>query len=359
MPGASCSVGSAREMTIGSALWYMPIHMCIWAWSCTHTHTHTHTASMLSWWPFFSLLCPDYPQSNLPALYQLYFHVAWPFVDYLFTPQLHPIRFQKLFLVVQSPTPALPCSVLRSSKALSLSFLICRMKLFWNLKLRSFQNHLRVSAVRSWPLGNHMGAVVAAGHQGDLSAPPASSRSELLGATCLAPSGLLEDQLCASLGSFCWVTSLSRFKVAMVRVFIDSLWKLTIHCPPPASLPLSMYQWPWAPVQLTPLIWIGLYRSSLLGLYLVVQWLWLFLPVQGTQVQSLIRKLKIAHAMSQLNQHATVTEHVHFGVCVPQLKLHIAKVKKKRKLISLYSSLHQVSTLGHFKIIAAFFLLNL
>ena len=127
------------------------------------------------------------------------------------------------------------------------------MKLFWNLKLRSFQNRLRVSAVRSRPLGNHMGAVVAAGHQGDLSAPPASSRSELLGATCLAPSGLLEDQLCASLGSFCWITSLSRFKVAMVRVFIGSLWKLTktIHCPPPASLPLSMYQWPWAPVQLT------------------------------------------------------------------------------------------------------------
>ena len=108
MPGASCSVGSAREMTIGSALWYMPIHMCIWAWSCTHTHTHT--ASMLSWWLFFSLLCPDYPQSNLPALYQLYFDVAWPFVDYLFTPQLHPVRFQKLFLVIQSPTPALPCS---------------------------------------------------------------------------------------------------------------------------------------------------------------------------------------------------------------------------------------------------------
>ena len=29
---------------------------------------------------------------------------------------------------------------------------------------------------------------------------------------------LLEDQLCASLGSFCLVTSLRRFKLAMVRV---------------------------------------------------------------------------------------------------------------------------------------------
>ena len=126
-----------------------------------------------------------------------------------------------------------------------------------------------MSVVRSQPLGNWMGGVAAAaGHQSDLSVPPASSRSELLGATCLAPSGLLEDQLCASLGSFCLVTSLSRFKLAMVRVFIDSLWKLTktIHRPQPAPQPLRMYQWPWDPAQLTPLIWTGLYQSSLLGL---------------------------------------------------------------------------------------------
>lgn len=112
-----------------------------------------------------------------------------------------------------------------------------------------------MSAVRSQPLGNWTGAVVAAGRQSDLAALP-HHPGQLLGATRLAPSGLLEDQLCASLGSFCWVTSLNRFKLAMVRVFIDSLWKLTktIHCPPPAPLPLSMYWWPWAPVQLTPLI---------------------------------------------------------------------------------------------------------
>ena len=74
------------------------------------------------------------------------------------------------------------------------------------------------------------------------------------------------------------------------------------------------------------------------------------------------QKTKIPHAMGQLNPHATVTEHAHFGVCVLQLKLNTAKVKKKKKnlnLLSLYSSLHRVSTLGHFKIIPAFFLPNL
>ena len=71
------------------------------------------------------------------------------------------------------------------------------------------------------------------------------------------------------------------------------------------------------------------------------------------------QKTKIAHAMSQLKQHATVTEHAHFGVCATTKTSHSKSKKKKWKLISLYSSLHQVSTLGHFKIIAAFFLLNL
>ena len=75
----------------------------------THTQIHTHTrfdAFLVT----FLLLCPDCPWSNLLALYQLHFDVAWPFADYLFTLQLHSVWFQKLFLVVQSTAPALPCS---------------------------------------------------------------------------------------------------------------------------------------------------------------------------------------------------------------------------------------------------------
>ena len=45
------------------------------------------------------------------------------------------------------------------------------------------------------------------------------------------------------------------------------------------------------------------------GTSLVVQWLRIRLPIQGTQVQSLVGELRCPRATGQLSLHAATTEH--------------------------------------------------
>ena len=47
----------------------------------------------------------------------------------------------------------------------------------------------------------------------------------------------------------------------------------------------------------------------LCGTSLVVQWLRVCLPLQGTQARSLVRQLKIPHAPGQLSPHAARKTH--------------------------------------------------
>ena len=63
------------------------------------------------------------------------------------------------------------------------------------------------------------------------------------------------------------------------------------------------------------------------GTSLVIQWLRIHLPMQGTWVQSLVGELKPPHATGQLSLHATVKSPAH----KPQRRPCAAKIKKRER----------------------------
>ena len=59
-------------------------------------------------------------------------------------------------------------------------------------------------------------------------------------------------------------------------------------------------------------------KSTLMETSLVVQWLRICLPIQGTQVQSLVGE--DPHATEQLSPRAATTEAHALEACTPQLE---------------------------------------